>query len=154
MALELPPDFKDLFRLFNANQVEYLLIGGYAVIIHGYVRATADVDVAVACSTENASRCVRALEEFGFSDEALDERLFLCENRNVVRLGFPPIKIEILNYLEGVDFEKAYARRLVIGFEDVPINVISLTDLLANKRAIGRTQDIADIEKLIERNDV
>lgn len=151
MELELPHDFKELFRSLNAKGVEYLLIGGYAVIIHGYVRNTNDIDVVVSSDPENVSRCLDALEEFGFGGPGLRNALTSHE-KDVVRMGVEPMKIEILNYLNGVDFDEAYGRRVTRDVEDIKIDVISLRDLIANKEDVGRLQDLLDVEKLKERN--
>ena len=151
MELELPPDFKELFRSLNAKGVEYLLIGGYAVIIHGYVRNTNDIDVVVSNDPENVTRCINALDDFGFGGP--DLRTALTSNeKDVVRLGVEPMKIEILNYLNGVNFAEAYDRRITHNVEDITIDVISLNDLIANKEDVGRLQDLLDVEKLKERN--
>src|SRR5690606_31049816 len=111
MELKLPKDFKEFFKSLNDNKVEYLLIGGYAVVVHGYVRNTSDIDLVVSRDSKNAVRCVEALREFGFGGRELKAELFSTLEDSVVRLGFPPVKIEILNYLEGVDFSEAYERR-------------------------------------------
>ena len=151
MELELPPDFKELFRSLNEKGVEYLLIGGYAVIIHGYVRNTNDIDVVVSNDPENVARCLSALDDFGFG--GLDLRTALTsDERDVVRMGIEPMKIEILNYLNGVDFAEAYGRRITRDVEDIKIDVISLPDLITNKEDVGRLQDLLDVEKLKERN--
>ena len=151
MELELPPDFKELFKSLNANRVKYLLIGGYAVILHGYVRNTSDLDIVVSKDPENATRCVRALSEFGFGQTDLNAELFSRQD-NLVRMGIEPMKIEILNYLNGVDFNHAYERRVSFRVEDIELSVICLKDLIANKKAVGRLQDLLDVEKLEERN--
>jgi predicted nucleotidyltransferase len=151
MELELAPDFKELLKLFNQKNVKYMLIGGYAVSIHGFVRATNDIDLVVSNDAENARNIVAALAEFGFSSGSLSEEHF-TEGKQVVRMGVEPIKIEILNYLEGPGFAGAYERRKTVHVEDIKIDVISLEDLYANKAAVGGQQDIADIEKLKERN--
>jgi acylphosphatase len=153
MELELPPDFKELFRSLNAKGVEYLLIGGFAVIIHGYVRNTSDIDVAVSSDPENIAKCLEALEEFGFGGPELRDAL-TPHNKDVVRMGVEPMKIEILNYLNGVDFVDAYARRITRNVEDITVDIISLQDLIANKENVGRLQDLLDVEKLRERNEL
>lgn len=151
MELELPPDFKELFRSLNGKGVEYLLIGGYAVIIHGYVRNTMDIDVVVSNDPENVNKCLEALDDFGFGGP--DLRIALTsDKKDVVRMGVEPIKIEILNYLNGVNFAEAYGRRVTRNVEDIKIDVISLHDLIANKENVGRLQDLLDVEKLKERN--
>jgi len=151
MELELAPDFKELLKLFNKNNVKYLLIGGYAVSIHGYIRATNDINLAVASDAENARNIMAALTEFGFGSAGISVELF-TRDRNVVRMGVPPVKIEILNYLEGPGFDAAYGRRKTVEVENISINVIGLDDLYANKSAVGRPQDLVDVDKLKERN--
>jgi hypothetical protein len=90
---------------------------------------------------------VRALDDFGFGVPGLDKSLF-TKPKSVVRMGFPPIKIEIINYLEGVDFEIAFANRNLVKLDDLEISLINIDDLISNKRAVGRHQDLADVEKL------
>ena len=153
MELKLPKDFKEFFKSLNDNKVEYLLIGGYAVVVHGYVRNTSDIDLVVSRDSKNAVRCVEALREFGFGGRELKAELFSTLEDSVVRLGFPPVKIEILNYLEGVDFSEAYERRTTAKVDNIEIPVIALPDLIKNKSTVGRLQDLLDIEKLTERND-
>ncbi|MEO7672602.1 MAG: DUF6036 family nucleotidyltransferase [Pyrinomonadaceae bacterium] len=152
MEQELPKDFKELLKLLNSNEVEYLVIGGYAVIIHGYVRNTSDLDIVVSRDRDNAEKCVKALQEFGFAGTDVNAELFSSSDKNVARMGFPPVKIEILNYLEGVDFQTAYSRKITKDIEDMEIDVISLEDLISNKVSVGRLQDQLDVEKLRERN--
>lgn len=143
----LPPDFKEFLQLLNANDVEYLLIGGYAVGYYGYVRATADMDVWVAISPENAAKAVATLREFGFDVPGLSEDLFLNPD-SIVRMGVPPFRIEILNSISGVSFEECYRERIDAIIDTVPVSVISLHHLKANKRASGRGKDLVDLEHL------
>lgn len=151
MELELPQDFKELFEFLNANKVEYMLLGGYAVIAYGYVRNTSDIDVVVSDGVENARRLMKALANFGFGETQLQTELFI-EPDSVVRMGVEPMKIEILNYLKGVDFKAAYSRRQSVQVEDISVDLISLPDLLANKRAVGRPKDLVDADELEQRN--
>ncbi len=147
MEIRLEEEFKEFFRSLNRNNVRYLLIGGYAVILNGYVRNTSDLDVSVAADVENAELLVRALTEFGFDVPGLTTSLF-TDPKSVVRMGFEPLKIEIANYLEGVDFAAAFDRRKVVDQNGISINLISIDDLIANKKAVGRHIDLADVEKL------
>jgi predicted nucleotidyltransferase len=151
MDIELPLDFKELLKLLNSRKVNYLLIGGYAVIIHGYPRFTADLDIVIASDAENVFRCIAALNDFGFGDTGLGPELF-SEPDSLVRMGVEPVKIEILNYLKGLDFSKAYERRITRQVEDIEIAVISLEDLITNKMVVGRLKDRLDVEELKERN--
>lgn len=143
----LPPDFRDFLRLLNAHGVEYLLVGGYAVGYHGYPRATADMDLWVALRPENAERLTAAVHEFGFEMPELQPAVFLEPDR-IVRMGVPPLRIELLTTLSGVEFDACYARREVATLEGVEISLIALEDLKANKRAAGRHQDLNDLEHL------
>ena len=143
----LPPDFKEFLKLLNAHQVEYLLIGGYAVGYYGYPRATADMDIWIAVHPANAERVVAALKEFGFDLPELSPQLFLKEWQ-VIRLGVPPIRIELATTISGVNFSECYAQRVVDVLDGVKVSLISLKHLKANKKASGRHQDLSDLEKL------
>ena len=143
-TIRLPPDFKEFLKLLNSNEVEYLLIGGYAVGYYGYPRPTGDMDVWIARSPDNAKRVVHALEEFGF--ECPTETL-LRENE-VVRMGVPPFRLEILTTISGVEFSSCYSERLQVLLDEVEISLISLTQLKKNKKASGRSKDITDLENL------
>ena len=143
----LPDDFKEFLKLLDSNGVEYLLIGGYAVNVHGYVRTTNDLDLWVNVNPENAARIDRALRQFGFAAAGLTSDLFLTPN-NVVRMGLPPIRIEILTSISGVEFESCYAEKEMIRIEEMAVPVISLARLRENKAASGRAIDRADLENL------
>ena len=101
--IRLPPDFKEFLKLLNSRRVEYLLVGGYAVGFHGYSRPTGDLDVWIAVSPENAERVRQALVEFGFSQENVPANLFTDPDR-IVRMGVPPVRLEIITAISGVDF--------------------------------------------------
>ena len=147
MATILPSDFRDLLKLLNSKNVKYLLIGGYAVGYHGYSRATADMDLWIAINPENADRVTAALLEFGFSSSDLKPSLFL-EAGKIVRMGNPPLRIEILTTISGVVFEDCYPQRIVAQIDGVEVPVISLEHLKINKKASGRFKDLADLEQL------
>ena len=140
----LPPDFKDFFRFLNAEKVEYLLVGGWAVGVYGASRYTQDIDVWVAINEENARRVVRALRSFGFTQGEADESLVLNPG-NIIRMGFPPLRIEIINRIDGVEFQDCASRRELVTISGIEIPVISLEDLLINKRASGRPKDLIDL---------
>ncbi|OIO88423.1 MAG: hypothetical protein AUK03_16230 [Anaerolineae bacterium CG2_30_64_16] len=146
-TIRLPSDFKDFLKLLNANRVEYLLIGGYAVGYHGYPRATGDMDVWVAVNPENADKIVVALKEFGFAVPELSAELFLRQNQ-IVRMGVPPMRIELTTTISGVDFEECYAARVVAELDGVKVNLINLKHLKINKKASGRYKDLNDLENL------
>ena len=147
--LELAKDFKEFLKLLSSNGVEYLLIGGYAVSAYGHIRATNDLDVWVRISPDNAIRIDRALREFGFASTGLSPRMFLEQN-SVVRMGVPPLRIEILTTISGVDFDECYSERQEAKFEEMMIPMISLARLRQNKAASGRAKDLADLEGLPE----
>jgi hypothetical protein len=143
----LPRDFKEFLKLLNANKVEYLLIGGYAVGYYGYPRATADMDIWIAMNPANADRIVAALKEFGFNSPDLSPNLFLKE-KQIIRMGVPPFRIELATTISGVGFDECYKKRVVAELDGVQTNLISLPHLKANKKASARHQDIADLEHL------
>jgi hypothetical protein len=145
--IHLPPDFKEFLRLLNAHKVEYLLIGGYAVNYYGYPRATADMDIWVAVHQANAERIVAALREFGFNLPDLSAGLFL-QQWQIIRLGTPPVRIEIATTISGVVFAECYAKRVQDAIDGVPVNLIDLYHLKLNKKASARHQDLADLENL------
>ena len=143
----LARDFKEFLKSLNSNNVKYLLIGGYAVGIYGHIRATNDLDIWVDISAENAAKIERALREFGFAVAGLTSDLFLVRN-NVVRMGVPPIRVEILTSVSGVEFESCYAEKEMIQIEEMVVTVISLARLRENKAASGSAKDLADLENL------
>ena len=145
--IELHQDFKDFLRLLNSHKVDYLLVGGYAVGYHGYPRATGDMDIWVAVSEVNAQKTAQVLSDFGMPKEAVSRELFL-EMDKVIRMGVPPVRIEVITGASGVDFAECYSRREVIDIEGIPVNFISLKDLKENKRAAGRHKDLEDLDHL------
>lgn len=153
MEFELPIDFKELLQLFDHHRVKYLLIGGYAVGLHGHVRATNDIDIVVAPDDANAEKVVAALVDFGLADSSLKKSLFTTP-RSLVVMGVEPFAVDLINYLEGVDFYGAYARREVRKAEDIEISLISLDDLLVNKTAVARDKDKLDVIELIRKNKI
>jgi len=146
-TIHLPPDFKDFLQLLNSHQVEYLLIGGYAVGYHGYPRATGDMDIWIAIHPQNAEKVVAALREFGFDLPELQVEMFL-EEKQVIRIGTPPLKIDITTSISGVSFAECYAERIVETFDGIPVNVINLNHLKTNKKASGRLKDLTDLQNL------
>jgi len=140
----LPPNFKEFLRLFNAHQVEYLLIGGHAVGYHGYPRATVNMDIWIAMDPTNADKIVATLKEFGFDLPDLSLELFLKEWQ-VIRLGVPPVRIGIATMVYGVNFSECYTERVVDILDGVKVNLISLKHLKTNKKASGRHTNLADL---------
>jgi predicted nucleotidyltransferase len=147
MDIELPPDFKEFLKLLNEKNVRYLLIGGYAVGYHGYPRATNDMDVWIAVHPDNAKRIVEALQEFGFDLPEVSPDLFLKKDK-IIRMGNPPMRLEISTGISGVEFEESYASKIVDTLDGVQVNIIDLPHLKVNKKAAGRLKDLADLENL------
>lgn len=147
MDIELPSDFSAFLKLLRSHGVEYLLVGGYAVGYHGYARATNDLDIWADPSPENAERLVSAIREFGFDTPELSPELFLHGNR-IVRMGHPPMRLEIMTSISGVRFEECYAERVTHTIQGVPVDLISLRHLRINKQAAGRHKDLDDLENL------
>ena len=146
-TIRLPSDFKEFLRLLNSHQVKYLLIGGYAVGYHGYPRATGDMDLWVAIHQNNAEKLVAALKEFGFNTPQLSANLFLTENQ-VIRIGVPPMRIELLTTISGVSFDRCYSGRIVDVIDDVEVHIINREHLKQNKQASGRYKDLDDLQHL------
>ena len=143
----LSQDFKEFVQSLNDNSVRYLVIGGYAVAFHGHPRYTKDLDVWIESSRENARRMITALAQFGFASLGLEENDFLDPNQ-VIQLGYPPNRIDILTELVGVDFESCFAQKIPSTIDGVQVNFIDVQSLKENKKAVGRLQDLADLEKL------
>jgi len=143
----LPTAFKEFLRLLAEHDVRYLIVGGYAVGYHGYPRATGDMDVWVDATPENAEQLVMALREFGFDVPELEPDLFLQPDR-VVRMGHPPLRIELLTSVSGVDFSDCYSAREQSEIDETPVYFIGLEKLKENKRASGRHKDLDDLENL------
>jgi hypothetical protein len=144
---QLPPDFKEFIQYMNSEQVEYLLVGGYAVGFHGAPRFTADMDIWVRGQANNAAKLGRVLASFGFRNPEFTSGEFLLPGK-VYRFGVPPLQIDILTTIAGCDFEECYSRRDRIVRDGVEVSVLSIGDLRTNKKAAGRAKDLADLEGL------
>ncbi|MBN2413527.1 hypothetical protein JXQ31_17750 [candidate division KSB1 bacterium] len=147
MAILLHPDFQDFLKLLNSHKVDYLIIGGYAVGYHGYLRATADIDIWIAINPSNAKKMVSVLQDFGFNVPELRPEIFLRQN-NIIRMGNVPVRIEILTGVSGVSFDNCYRNKTNAAIDGVPVNIISLDDLKKNKKASGREKDLDDLKNL------
>jgi predicted nucleotidyltransferase len=145
--IRLPNDFKDFLRLLNGRRVEYLLVGGYAVGYHGYPRATVDLDIWVAATPGNARKLVEVFKEFGFDVDELKEDLFLKKNK-IIRIGEPPLRIEVMTSVSGVNFDACYQKRIVETIDGTQVYFINLENLKRNKLAAGRHKDLNDLENL------
>jgi len=138
--MEVHPDFKEFLELFNKHQVEYLIVGGYALAYHGAPRFTGDIDIFIYANPENAQHVLEALEEFGFGSSDL----------TIEDLGTPPVRVDIITSLTGISWDEVVKSRVPGSYGGVPVYFISKSDFIKNKRAIGRMKDFADIEALGE----
>jgi len=148
MDLGVPTEFKEFLRLLRAERVDYLLVGGWAVIYHGYARPTNDFDIWIAVSEENAQRVARVFRKFGF-DVPPPLKMFL-ETDRILRIGVEPNRIEIMTSVSGVQFDECFRERIEATLDGEEVNLISLRNLRINKRAAGRLKDLADLEELPE----
>jgi hypothetical protein len=145
----LSKDFKEFIELLNAYEVRYLVVGGYAVAFHGHPRYTKDLDVWIELAPENADKVLKALDEFGFGSLDLKPGDFL-ESDQIIQLGYPPNRIDILTTLKGLNFEDCYNARENVEIQGLHIAFIDIEHLKKNKRATGRPQDLADAQNLEE----
>ncbi len=143
----LTSDFKEFAELLNSNQVEYLVVGGYALAAYGHPRYTGDLDFWIGTDLQNAERLLKALAQFGFGGLGLRLEDFTSPNQ-VIQLGYPPGRIDLLTSIDGVDFAACYQRRMVVPISGVGLSFIAMQDFRANKKAVGRLQDLADLETL------
>jgi predicted nucleotidyltransferase len=143
----LNQDFKEFIQSLNNNDVRYLVIGGYAVAYHGHPRYTKDIDIWIEIDPDNAANVIKALDEFGFSSLGLKAEDFLNAGE-VIQLGYPPNRIDIVTAPDGVDFPTCYTARISVEIDGVMVNFIDIENLKQNKLASGRKQDLADIENL------
>ena len=152
--MEAQLDFRDLLALFAAHHVEHLIVGGYALAFHGAPRFTGDLDIFVKPDAANAQRILTALEAFGFTSPDLTTGDFERPG-HVVQLGVPPVRIDLITSITGVSWDEAWAGRVMGRYGGVPVCYIGRRQFVLNKRATGRTKDVADIERLgeIERTE-
>lgn len=146
----LPNDLKELLLAFNAQEVKYLVVGGYAVGIHAEPRATKDLDLLIRADRENADRVYRALASFGAPLAGTRPEDFCTDPGSVYQIGQPPLRIDILQQIDGVTFDECWPDHEEVSLDDVSVHVISAAHLVQNKLASGRLQDLADVEALRE----
>jgi hypothetical protein len=140
-------DFKEFIQSLNSNNVHYLVVGGYAVAWHGYPRYTKDLDIWIELSPENTSKIIKALDQFGIAAMGLVQADFLVPDQ-IIQLGYPPNRIDLLTTLPGVDFDECYPDRIIETMDGVSIHFIDLDHLKKNIKASGQHQDLADLENL------
>lgn len=149
VAIKFNKDFKEFVQLLIKNRVEYLIVGGYAVGIHGYPRFTGDLDIWINITPDNARRMLQTVNEFGFASFNLTKDDFLKEG-NIIQLGYPPLRIDLLTQIDGVTFTECYPNKSTIDMEGIAVDFIGYEDLLRNKKASGRFKDKDDLENLTE----
>jgi len=147
--MEVQKDFREFLALLNAHKVDFIIVGGYALAYHGAPRYTGDIDVFIKPDHANAKRIINVLKDFGFSPLELSIEDFQKKD-NVVQLGLPPVRIDIITSISGVSWEQAEVSKELGEYGDVPVFYIGKDQYLDNKRATGRAKDIADIEALGE----
>jgi predicted nucleotidyltransferase len=149
--MTLAQDFEDFIKLLNKHQVDYMIVGGYALAFHGKPRHTGDLDIWINISEENAERLILAIKEFGLASLGLTKSDFLQEGY-VTQIGYPPLRIDILNTIDGVKFEDAYQNKLIVDVDGIQVKYIGLKDFIENKTASGRSQDITDLREIKKLN--
>jgi hypothetical protein len=145
--MRIEKDFKEFIELLNKNKVQYLIIGGFAFSFYAEPRFTKDIDILIGQTKENAKKLVACIKDFGFSDLDLTEKDFL-ESNQVIQLGVAPLRIDILTSVKGMGFQEMWNNRVIGTYGNIDVYFISKEDLIRCKKKSGRTQDLADIEKL------
>jgi predicted nucleotidyltransferase len=145
--MTLDKDFEDFVALLNKHNVTYMVVGGYALAFHGKPRHTGDLDIWIDMSVENAEKMVSVMDEFGMASLGMKPSDFLVQG-GIAQIGYPPLRIDILNEIDGIDFKDAWPNKLIIDVDGLPVNYIGLNDLIKNKRVSGRKQDISDVNEL------
>lgn len=143
----LNKDFVEFIELLNKHKVEYMIVGGYALAFHGKPRQTGDMDVWIHNSEANAEKIMKVVGDFGLGSLGLRKDDFIKEG-SITQIGYPPLRIDILNTIDGVKFKEAMTNRQAIEIQGLKVYFIGQNDLIRNKRATGRAQDIADIREL------
>lgn len=145
--METSKDFEEFFELLNSYSISYLVVGGYAYAIYAEPRYTKDLDIFYKNTVGEAQKLLTVLEEFGFGSSALSVNDLTTEGR-IIQLGNPPLRIDLLNQIDGVSFAQAWKNREEATYGQQQINIIGKQELIKNKKAAGRKQDILDLEKL------
>jgi hypothetical protein len=148
--MEVQQDFKRLLELFNVHEVEYIIVGAYALAFHGAPRYTGDMDIWIRPDHQNAKRIFAAIDEFGFGSVGLKESDFVNPEK-VVQLGVPPVRIDILTSLTGVSWEDAFSGRVGGKYGETTVYYLGRDQFIINKRALARKKDLADLEALGEQ---
>ena len=147
--MQFDKDFSEFVALLAAHDVRYMIVGGYALAAHGLPRATGDLDAWIWTDQQNAQRLLEALEKFGFGGIGISESDLTADDC-VLQLGYPPYRIDLLTRIDGVEFDDAWGRHIELVLGGVKVPFIGRADLIANKRAVGRPQDVVDVKRLTE----
>jgi predicted nucleotidyltransferase len=147
--MEIERDFKELLELLNSHEVEYIIVGGFALAFHGAPRFTGDLDIFLKADPENAKRVVAALSDFGFGSVGLSEGDFTVPNQ-VIQLGVPPVRVDLITSISGVQWDHAWSDSVAADLNGISVRFISKKHFIANKKASGRKKDLADLEALGE----
>jgi predicted nucleotidyltransferase len=145
--MTLEKDFEDFVVLLNKHHVDYMIVGGYALAFHGKPRHTGDLDIWIDISNDNAKKMTDVIVDFGMRALGIEKEDFL-QKGIITQIGYPPLRIDILNEIDGVDFKEAYSSKLIIDVDGMKINYIGLDDLIKNKTSSGRQQDLTDVNSL------
>lgn len=144
----MEPDFREFIELLKKHEVEFIIVGGFAVALHGYPRFTDDLDVLVKRDKENANRLLQAVTEFGFGSLGLEVEDFTKDDM-IVQLGYPPLRIDIITSISGIeDYKQLFENAISIEAENMHLKIISLDDLIKNKESTNRSIDRTDAQKL------
>ena len=145
--MNIHPDFEELLRLLEEHDIEYMIVGGYAVAYHGFPRFTKDIDLFFRLTSENAIRLRQALVVFGFREEELPIEAFTTTG-NVLTFGMAPTRVDLINEIDGVTYDEARPTVVRGKYGAVEVTFIGLADLLKNKKSTPRTKDKGDVEEL------
>lgn len=145
--LRAEKDFEEFIELLNKHKVEYLIVGAYALALYSRPRNTGDIDIFINNSETNAKLLINVIKEFGFENSRIEENDFMTKER-IIQLGVSPIRIDIMNEIDGIDFSDAFSHKEIFQFGNVMANFISKSDLIKNKKASNRNKDQADLDEL------
>jgi predicted nucleotidyltransferase len=147
--MTLAKDFEDFIALLNKYRVKYMVVGGYALAFHGKPRYTGDIDIWISISEHNAAQLLKVIDDFGMSSLGFTKDDFL-EEGYISQIGRPPLRIDILNTIDGVEFENAYKSMLELDIDGLRVAYIGLADFVKNKQASGRKKDLVDVREILK----
>lgn len=145
--IKLHQDFKEFIQLLNENEVEYIVVGAFALAFNGHPRYTGDIDFWIKNDLPNAKKVFKSIKDFGFQVDRLKENEFASDDL-IFQMGYPPVRIDIITSVDGLKFEESFKNKKEKNFEGLKINFLSLEDIKKNKKTVGRNKDLADLEGL------